>query len=75
MILNGWTNPQTININTDIYVAASTTGCSIFVKGAPGAYEIQLCGADPLIGADLQTAHIPSPAIVYEIWRLLNRKD
>lgn len=79
LIRNGWADPQTITINTDIYVAANTAargrGCCIFVKGAPGAYEIQLCGADPLIGADLQMAHIPSPGVMAEIWRLLNTKD
>ncbi len=72
MVLNGWTDPQTVTIDNTLYIAAITGSATVFIKGADGAYEVIIAGNDPAIGADLQLPRIPSPGVICEIWRLMN---
>lgn len=75
MVLTGWTDPQPVTIDNRVYVAAMTGTTAIFITGEEGAYQITLAGHDLTVSADLRLPRIPSPGVIYEIWRLLNLKE
>lgn len=71
MIRAGWTNPQPILIQNELWLAATTVGCTLFVRGVPAAYILMLCGADPAIGADIQCKTLITPTAAMAIFRLI----